>query len=63
MNIRIGQTIGNAQRMPQLGIDTRDHVLHYLNGRVPDAQILSEFRIECRRLKPVVIVVLAGLEE
>ena len=59
VHIRIGQPVLDAQRVAQLGIHARHHVLHHLDRRVPDTQVLAQFGIEC--LQERLVEVLYGV--
>ena len=40
------QPVGDTQVLLQRHVDPGDHVAHHLGGRVPDAQLLAQLRIE-----------------
>ena len=56
---RVGEAVGDVQLLAQHRVDARDHVLHDLRRRVPDAELLAQLGVE--RLEERLVEVLDGV--
>ena len=59
VDVRVGQAVHDAKRIPQFGIDAGDHVLYDLDRRVPDAQVFPKLGVE--RFQERLVEVLDGV--